>query len=82
MAHANIIITPFHGVELDKFNEFEQLTTGEIGVAGIASAQHSNFLHLQLKRVALRYFLTLPEAARLVLAETKKPVNIYLQKTT
>ena len=69
MAHAQINTTPFSGSETDNFNEFEQLITGAIGVAAIAAAQQANFLQLHLKGDALRYFLTLPEATRLVFAD-------------
>ena len=67
MAHAQINITHFSGSETNNFNEFELLITGAIGVAAIAAAQQANFLPLHLKRDALRYFLILPEATRLVL---------------
>ena len=67
MAHAQINITPFSGSEMDNFKEFKQLITGAIGVAGIAAGQQSNFLQLHLKGDALRYFLNLPEANRIVL---------------
>ena len=70
MAHAQINITPFSGSETDNFNEFEQLITGAIGVAAIAAAQQANFLQLHLKGDALRYFLTLPEATRLIFADS------------
>ena len=70
MAHAQINITPFSGSETDNFNEFEQLITGAIGVAAIANAQQANFLQLHLKGDALRYFLTLPEATRLVFEDS------------
>ena len=70
MAHAQINITPFSGSETDNFNEFEQLITGAIGVAAIANAQQANFLQLHLKGDALRYFLTLPEATRLVVEDS------------
>ena len=70
MAHAQINITPLSGSGTDNFNEFEQLITGAIGVAGIAGAQQSNFLQLRLKGDALRYFLTLPEATRPVFADS------------
>ena len=70
MAHAQINITPFSGSETDNFNEFEQLITGAIGVAAIAAAQQANFLQLHLKGDALRYFLTLPEATRLVFEDS------------
>ena len=66
MAHAQIRITPFSAAETDNFNEFEHLITGAIGVAAIAGAQQENFLKLHLKRDAIRYLLTLPEATRLV----------------
>ena len=69
MADAQINITPFSGSETDNFNEFEQLITGAIGVAAIAAAQQANFLQLHLKD-ALRYFLTLPEATRLVFEDS------------
>ena len=70
MADAKINITTFSGSETDNFNEFEQLKTGAIGVAGIAGAHQSNFLQLHFKGDALRYFLTLPEATRLVFADS------------
>ena len=70
MANAQINITPFSGSETDNFNEFEQLITGAIGVAAIAAAQQANFLQLHLKGDALRYFLTLPEATRLVFEDS------------
>ena len=70
MAHAQINITPFSGSETDNFNGFEQLITGAIGVAAIANAQQANFLQLHLKGDALRYFLTLPEATRLVFEDS------------
>ena len=70
MAHAQINITPFSGSQTDNFNEFEQLITGAIGVAAIANAQQANFLQLHLKGDALRYFLTLPEATRLVFEDS------------
>ena len=70
MAHAQINITPFSGSERDNFNEFEQLITGAIGVAAIANVQQANFLQLHLKGDALRYFLTLPEATRLVFEDS------------
>ena len=66
MAHKQINITPFPGSKMDNFDEFEQLIKVAIGVAAIAAAQQANFLQLHLKRDALRYFLTLPEATRLV----------------
>ena len=70
MAHAQINITPFSGAETNNFNGFEQLITGAIGVAAIAGAQQANFLQLHLKGDALRYFLTLPEATRLVFTDS------------
>ena len=70
MAHAQITITPFSGSETDYFNEFEHLITGAIGVEPIAGAQQENFLQLRLKRDALRYLLTLPEATRLVFEDS------------
>ena len=70
MAHAQINITPFSGPEMDNFNEFEQLITGAIGITAIAAAQQANFVQLHLKGDALRYFLTLPEATRLVFADS------------
>ena len=70
MAHAQINITPFSGSETGNFNGFEQLITGAIGVAAIANAQQANFLQLHLKGDALRYFLTLPEATRLVFEDS------------
>ena len=70
MAHAQINITPFSGSETDNFNEFEQLITGAIGVAAIAAAQQANFLQFHLKEDALRYFLSQPEATRLVFADS------------
>ena len=70
MAYAKINITPFSGSVTDSFNEFEQLITGAIGVAGIAGAQQSNFQQLHLKGDALSTFSTLPEATRLVFAES------------
>ena len=33
MAHAKINILPIAGLKLDNFNQFEQQTTGGIGVA-------------------------------------------------
>ena len=71
MAHAQIYITPFSGSETVNFNEFEQSITGAIGVAAIAGAQQANFLQLHLEGDALGYFLTLPEANRLVFADNK-----------
>ena len=53
MANTEINITHFYGPKTDNFNEFEQLITGAIGVAGTAAAQQSNFLQLHLKRDAL-----------------------------
>ena len=70
MVHAQINITLFSGSETDNFNEFEQLITGAIGVAAIAAAQQANFLQLHLKGDALRYFFTLPEATKLVFADS------------
>ena len=70
MAHAQINITTFSGSKTDNFNEFEQLITGAIGVAAIAAAQQAKFLQLHLKGDALRYFLTLPEATRLVFEDS------------
>ena len=70
MAHAQINITPFSVSETDNLNDFEQLITGVIGVAAIAVAQQANFLQLHLKGDALRYFLTLPEATRLVFEDS------------
>ena len=69
MAHAQIIITIFSGSETENFSEFEQLIEGAIGVA-IAGAQQAIFLQLHVKGDALRYFLTLPEATRLVFADS------------
>ena len=80
MANAQINITPFSGSETDNFNEFEQLITGAIGVAAIAAAQQANFLQLHLKGDALRYFLTLPEATRLIFADSITALrNIFTQ---
>ena len=70
MAHAQINITTFSGSETDNFNEFEQLITEAIGVAGIAAAQQSNFLQLKLKGDALRSFSTPPQATRIVFADS------------
>ena len=70
LARAQIKITTFSGSETDNFNEFEQLITGAIGVAAIAGAQQANFLQLHLKVDPLRYILTIPEATRLIFADS------------
>ena len=69
MTETQINIAPFSGSETDNFNEFQKLLKGAIGVAGIAAARQSNFLHLHLKGDALRYLLTFPLATILVFAE-------------
>ena len=46
MTDAQINSTPFSGSETDHSNEFEQLITGAVGVAGTAGVQQSNFLQL------------------------------------
>ena len=80
MAHAQISMTPFSGSETDNFNEFELLMTGAIGVAAIIGAQQLNFLQLHLKGDALRYFITLPEAGRLIFADSITAMrNIFTQ---
>ena len=63
-------ITPFARSETDNFNEIEQLITGAIGVAGRAVAQQSILQQLHLNVDALRHFITLPEATRLVFADS------------
>ena len=69
MAHAQISNTSFSGAETDNFNEFEQLITGANGGAAITGPQQASFVQLHLKGDALRYFLTLLEATRLVFAD-------------
>ena len=51
MTFAQINITPFSGSETENFNEFNQLITEAIGVAGMAAAPKLNFLQLHLKGV-------------------------------
>ena len=80
MALAQINMTPFSGSETDNFNDFELLMTGAIGVAAIIGAHQLNFLQLHLKRDALRYFLTLPEATSLMFADSITAMrNIFTQ---
>ena len=63
-ANAQIAVEPYSGAENQSFRQFEHLFRGFIGVAAFPNNQQSNILQLHLQHAALRYFQTLPEAAR------------------
>ena len=65
MAHAQIQLKPYSGLEKESFREFEHLLRSYLAVAVIPGAQQANFLQLHLRDAALRFFQTLPDATRI-----------------
>ena len=57
-------LMPYSGLEKGNFREFEHLLRSILAVAAVPQAQQANFLQLNLRDAALRYFQTLPVARR------------------
>ena len=64
MAQPPITSKRYAETEKESFREFERLLRSIIGVTEIANNQQANFMSLQLRDAALRYFQTLYDATR------------------
>ena len=64
MVQPHLTLSPYSGTEKEHFRDFEHLLRSILAVAAIPANQEANFLQLQLRDAALRYFQTLPLATR------------------